>query len=171
MVRKLLVKIIELLLVFNMIFFTACLPYEIEEPPQSDENYPPIINNSSHVQGVISNPDENGYIQYIVEVIDYNIDDILSVYWFVYRINDTARPRQVEYYSEKADVKRSFPFEFNSAEYQCGDYYIIKVLISDRGFLNEYGDVPSKEANADNPVDAAKVKTATGFWYVYLKCE
>lgn len=171
MVRKLLVKMVELFVVLIMIHSSACLPYEIKEPPESDENYPPIIVNSSHIQGTITDVIE-GKINYFAEVLDYNTnEDILSAYWFVYRINDTEKPSQVSTESKNAKSMQKFEFTFDSNEYQCGNYYIIKILISDRGFSDDYGTVPSKEANAKDPIDASKVKTVSGFWYTYFGCE
>ncbi len=145
----------------------SCLPEDLNEPPFLSDNIAPIITYSNPIAWEDIGNDTN---EITIKVKDLNSQDILTALWFIKPISKDEKVAASQTSIKSAKQENTFSFNINYENVECGNYYIVRVLISDRG-ATEFGDVPGEKEQLENPNSTDEVQTATSGWYLFKNCK
>ncbi|MBN2695291.1 hypothetical protein JXR93_11575 [bacterium] len=147
-------------------FSFSCLPEDLDEPPFLSENIAPIITYSNPVPW---NNIANDLTEITIKVKDLNPQDILTTLWFIKQISNDGKVAASQKSIKSAQQENTFSYTIDYDNIECGNYYIIWVLISDRG-ATDFGDVPGEAEQIEDPNSRDEVRTATSGWYLFKNC-
>jgi len=157
------------------------MPVDISEPPFEQENFAPMIVSVSPISfNGPYNYSELETQKIIAKIIDLNLDDTISVGWYVKDINNQLEVPYKSINIRKAtndETSEDALFSFNLKEEYlvCGLNRVI-LLVSDRGIkdggISGDGNLPypSQFEILKDEVNANKVKIDIREWIIRKEC-